>query len=214
MKDQILDYLRGKSILILGFGREGRSSFDFIRKNLPEAQLAIADQSEINDDVVKNTTVISGNKYLEACKNYDVILKAPGVIIKDSLDDATKTKITSQSDLFMRVFHNQVIGVTGTKGKSTTSSLIYHVLKNAGYDTQLVGNIGKPCFDIIDEITPNTVVVFELSAHQLEFIQARPHIAVLLNIYDEHFDHYSSPDAYYQAKKNIFKYQSVNDLCA
>ena len=212
MKDQILDYLRGKSILILGFGREGRSSFDFIRKNLPEAQLAIADQSEINDSIVKNTTVISGDNYLEACKDYDVILKAPGVIIKDSLDDATKTKITSQSDLFMRVFHNQVIGVTGTKGKSTTSSLIYHVLKNAGYDTQLVGNIGKPCFDIIDGITPNTVVVFELSAHQLEFIQASPHIAVLLNIYEEHFDHYSSPDAYYQAKKNIFKYQSVNDL--
>ncbi len=209
MKNQIIDFLRNKSILILGFGREGKSSLDFIHRELPEANVAIADQQEI---VVENTTVFSGENYLDACKDYDVILKAPGVIIKDALDDATKAKITSQTDLFMRAYHQQVIGVTGTKGKSTTSSLIYHVLKTAGYDTQLVGNIGKPCFDVLDEINQKTTVVFELSAHQLEYIQASPHIAVLLNIYEEHFDHYSTPDDYYNAKKNIYKYQTANDL--
>ena len=212
MKDQIIEFLRGKSILILGFGREGRSSLEFIRQNLPEATVAIADQTEITDDVVKNTTVISGENYLDACKNYDIILKAPGVIIKDALDDATKAKITSQTDLFMRVYHRQVIGVTGTKGKSTTSSLIHHVLKTAGFDTQLVGNIGKPCFDVINQISDKTVIVFELSAHQLEFIQASPYIAVLLNLYEEHLDHYVSAEAYYNAKKNIYRYQSANDL--
>ena len=212
MKDQIIEFLRDKSILILGFGREGRSSLEFIRQNLPEATVAIADQAEITDDVVKNTTVISGENYLDACKNYDIILKAPGVIIKDALDDATKAKITSQTDLFMRVYHRQVIGVTGTKGKSTTSSLIHHVLKTAGFDTQLVGNIGKPCFDVIDQISDKTVIVFELSAHQLEFIQASPYIAVLLNLYEEHLDHYVSAEAYYNAKKNIYRYQSANDL--
>lgn len=213
MKEKILEYLRHKSILILGFGREGRSSLKFIRENLPEAKVAIADQAQIDDeDVVKNTTIISGDNYLDACKDFDLILKAPGVIIKDYLDAATKAKITSQTDLFMRVFNRQIIGVTGTKGKSTTSSLIYHVLKTAGKDTQLVGNIGKPCFDIIDNITPGTAIVFELSAHQLEFIQASPHIAVLLNIYEEHFDHYTTPDDYYNAKKNIYKYQTPDDL--
>lgn len=209
MKNQIIDFLRNKSILILGFGREGKSSLDFIHRELPEANVAIADQQEI---VVENTTVFSGENYLDACKDYDVILKAPGVIIKDALDEATKAKITSQTDLFMRAYHQQVIGVTGTKGKSTTSSLIHHVLKTAGYDTQLVGNIGKPCFDVLDEINQKTTIVFELSAHQLEYIQASPHIAVLLNIYEEHFDHYSTPDDYYNAKKNIYKYQTANDL--
>ena len=213
MKEKILEYLRNKSILILGFGREGRSSLSFIRENLPEAKVAIADQAQIDDeDVAKNTTIISGDNYLDACKDFDLILKAPGVIIKDYLDAATKAKITSQTDLFMRVFNRQIIGVTGTKGKSTTSSLIYHVLKTAGKDTQLVGNIGKPCFDVIDNITSETAIVFELSAHQLEYIQASPHIAVLLNIYEEHFDHYTTPDDYYNAKKNIYKYQTPDDL--
>jgi len=209
MKNQIIEYLRNKRILILGFGREGKSSLDFIRRELPEAEVAVADQQDI---VVENTTVISGDNYLDACKDYDIVLKAPGVIIKDYLDAETKAKITSQTDLFMRVFHRQVVGVTGTKGKSTTSSLIYHVLKTAGKNTQLVGNIGKPCFDILDEISDDTIVVFELSAHQLEYIQASPHIAVLLNIYEEHFDHYTTPDDYYNAKKNIFKYQTPDDL--
>ena len=209
MKNQIIDFLRDKKILILGFGREGKSSLDFIRRELPQAEVAIADQQEI---VVENTTVISGENYLDACKDYDLILKAPGVIIKDYLDAETKAKITSQTDLFMRVFSRQIIGVTGTKGKSTTSSLIYHVLKSAGRDAQLVGNIGKPCFDILDKITDQTAIVFELSAHQLEYIQASPHIAVLLNIYEEHFDHYTTPEDYYGAKKNIYKYQTPDDL--
>lgn len=209
MKNQIIDFLRDKKILILGFGREGKSSLDFIRRELPQAEVAIADQQEV---VVENTTVISGENYLDACKDYDLILKAPGVIIKDYLDAETKSKITSQTDLFMRVFSRQIIGVTGTKGKSTTSSLIYHVLKSAGRDAQLVGNIGKPCFDVLDEITDQTAIVFELSAHQLEYIQASPHIAVLLNIYEEHFDHYTTPDDYYGAKKNIYKYQTPDDL--
>ena len=209
MKNQIIDFLRDKKILILGFGREGKSSLDFIRRELPQAEVAIADQQEV---VVENITVISGENYLDACKDYDLILKAPGVIIKDYLDAETKSKITSQTDLFMRVFSRQIIGVTGTKGKSTTSSLIYHVLKSAGRDAQLVGNIGKPCFDVLDEITDQTAIVFELSAHQLEYIQASPHIAVLLNIYEEHFDHYTTPDDYYGAKKNIYKYQTPDDL--
>ncbi len=212
MKEQIINQLRDKTILILGFGREGRSSLQFIYDNIPHAVVAIADQNPIDDDVVKNTTVISGDNYLSACEDYDIILKAPGVIIKDELSAETKAKITSQTDLFMQTYHQQVIGVTGTKGKSTTSSLIHHVLSNAGFDSQLVGNIGKPCFDIIDSITPQTAIVFELSAHQLEYIKASPYISVLLNIYEEHFDHYSTPDDYYNAKKNIFKYQSENDI--
>lgn len=212
MKEQIINYLTGKKILILGFGREGKSTLNFLKREIPTAEIAIADQNPISDPDVVNITTITGDNYLECCKNYDIIMKAPGVIIKNDLDAETKAKITSQSDLFMRVYHQQTVGITGTKGKSTTSSLIHHILKTAGYDTQLVGNIGRPCFDAIDDIKENTIVVFELSCHQLEYIKASPHIAVLLNLYEEHFDHYATPDDYFNAKKNIYRYQTPNDL--
>ena len=212
MKQQIVDALKGKKILILGLGREGKSTLEFIKHELPEAEVAIADQKPIEDDTVVNITTYTGDNYLECCKNYDIIMKAPGVIIKDLLDDATKAKITSQTDLFMQAFGAQTIGITGTKGKSTTSTLTHHVLTAAGKETLLVGNIGKPCFDVLDQITPQTIIVYELSAHQLEFIKASPHIAVLLNLYEEHFDHYLTPEHYYAAKKNIYRFQTANDL--
>ena len=209
MKDKIVDYLRGKKILILGYGREGKSTLEFIRRELPDAVVAIADQQNI---VVENTTVISGDNYLEVCKDYDLIMKAPGVVIKNDLDDTTKAKITSQTDLFLRVFGPQTIGVTGTKGKSTTSSLIAHVLKAGGWNVQFAGNIGEPCFNIIDSITPESPIVLELSSHQLEYVKASPHIAILLNMYEEHFDHYATPEDYYRAKCNIYRYQNAQDL--
>lgn len=209
MKDKIVDFLRGKKILILGYGREGKSTLEFIRRELPDAIVAVADQQNI---VVENTTVISGDNYLEACKDYDIIMKAPGVVIKNDLDDATKAKVTSQTDLFLRVFGPQTIGVTGTKGKSTTSSLIAHVLKAGGWNVQFAGNIGEPCFNIIDNITPESPVVLELSSHQLEYVKASPHIAILLNMYEEHFDHYATPEDYYRAKCNIYRYQNAQDL--
>ena len=213
MKDQVIDFFRNKKVLILGFGREGKSTLDFLRRELPDITVAIADKNEITDeDVVKNTTIISGDNYLEACKDYDLVMKAPGVVIKNDLDDATKAKITSQTDIFLRVFGAQTIGVTGTKGKSTTSSLIAQVLKAGGWDVQFAGNIGTPCFEIIDNINDKTPIVLELSAHQLEYVKASPHIAVLLNIYEEHFDHYATPEDYYNAKKNIYRYQTAGDL--
>ena len=98
MKQQIIDALKGKKILILGFGREGKSTLEFVKRELPEAEVAIADQNTITDESVVNITTYTGENYLECCKNYDIIMKAPGVIIKDFLDDATKAKITSQTD--------------------------------------------------------------------------------------------------------------------
>lgn len=210
MKEKILEKLQGKKILILGFGREGKSTLAFLEKELPNAEIAIADINPI-EDVVKYTT-FTGPEYLGCCKNYDIIIKAPGVAIKNDLPDSEKAKITSQTDLFLQAYRNQTIGITGTKGKSTTSSLLYHVLQKTGKKSVLVGNIGKPCFDFINEITPETIIVFEISAHQLEYVKASPHYAVLLNIYEEHFDHYAAPEDYYLAKKNIFRLQTNGDL--
>ncbi len=209
MKQDIIDYLKDKSILVLGYGREGRSAVEFIQQNIPGANFAVADQNEL---LIDNVHTYWGDDYLDACKEYDIVIKSPGVVIKDYLDDEQKAKITSITDLFLRFTKNTVIGITGTKGKSTTSSLIYHILHNSDRDAILVGNIGKPCFDVIDDIDHDTIIVFEMSSHQLEFIQASPHIAILLNIYEEHFDHYTTPEGYFNAKKNIFRHQTADDV--
>lgn len=212
MKEQIIEKLRGRKILILGFGREGKSTLAFLNRELPDAEIAIADINPIEDESVVKYTTFTGPDYLNCCKDYNVIIKAPGVSIKNDLPDSEKAKITSQTDLFLQAYRNQTIGITGTKGKSTTSSLIYHILQKTGKKSVLVGNIGKPCFDFLDEITPETIVVFEISAHQLEYVKASPHYAILLNIYEEHFDHYATPEDYYSAKKNIFRLQQTGDL--
>ena len=209
MKQDIIDYLTGKKILILGYGREGKSALDFVQQNLPNAEVAVADQNPI--DSIDVPTII-GEDYLSAVKDFDIVIKSPGVIVKDYLNEEQKSKITSLTDLFLRFCKNAVIGITGTKGKSTTSSLIYHILQKNNKDSVLVGNIGKPCFSVIDELNPETIVVFEMSSHQLEFIQASPHIAILLNIYQEHLDHYVDAEGYYNAKKNIFRHQGKDDI--
>ena len=212
MKEQIIEKLRGRKILILGFGREGKSTLAFLNRELPDAEIAIADINPIEDESVVKYTTFTGPDYLNCCKDYNVIIKAPGVSIKNDLPDSEKAKITSQTDLFLQAYRNQTMGITGTKGKSTPSSLIYHILQKTGKKSVLVGNIGKQCFDFLDDISPETIVVFEISAHQLEYVKASPHYAILLNIYEEHFDHYATPEDYYSAKKNIFRLQQTGDL--
>jgi len=121
------------------------------------------------------------------------------------------SKISSQTDLFLQAFAPLCIGVTGTKGKSTTASLLFHVLKTQHPNTLMAGNIGIPLFDIIEQIDADTKIVIELSAHQLEFIRKSPHISILLNLFEEHLDHYNSYKDYQLAKYNIAHYQSNTD---
>lgn len=210
MKDKIIRYLEGKRILILGFGREGKSAYNFIKENLKQYSLGIADlnEIEIEDELVN---VYTGENYLDTTKLYDVIIKSPGIVIKDYISAEEKEKITSLTDLFLRFCENTIIGITGTKGKSTTSSLIHHILSNCGKKSLLIGNIGVPAFSVLDEIEKDTILVYELSCHQLEYVKASPNISVLLNFYEEHLDHYINLDAYVSAKKNIYKYQKEND---
>jgi len=210
MKNNIIEFLENKKILILGFGREGKAAYNFIKTNIKSCELGIADKKEIDldDESVK---IYSGDNYLTYTKDYDIVIKSPGVIIKNYISEEEKQKITSLTDLFLRFCKNIIIGVTGTKGKSTTSSLIYHILKENNFDTYLIGNIGIPCFNIIDDIKEDTILVYELSCHQLEFVKASPNIAVLLNLYEEHLDQYIDINAYINAKSNIYKYQTKDD---
>jgi UDP-N-acetylmuramoylalanine--D-glutamate ligase len=204
MFDLILNRLRGKRILILGFGREGRSTFGFLRKYLPEAVLAVADKNPIEG------VTHSGEDYLQAVYGYDIVIKTPGISLKDF--DAKGVEITSQTDLFLSQFHGQTIGISGTKGKSTTTSLIYHLLKESGHDAILTGNIGIPCFDVMEQIHDDSIVVYELSAHQLEYVHNSPKVGVLLNVFEEHLDHFGSFERYKQAKFNLLRYMGEDDF--
>ena len=209
----IFKRLRGKRILILGFGREGKSSLAFLQKFLPHAEVGIADKNEaafkdLNTNPTNPTNPFNpklyfGDNYFDAINDYDIVLKTPGISLLNKNVDLSK--ITSQTDLFLEEFHSQIIGITGTKGKSTTSTLIYHLLKESGKDAILAGNIGVPIFDVIEKISNKTIIVFELSAHQLQFIHRSPHIGILLNVFEEHLDHFGTFDAYRSAKLNIIR---------
>ena len=201
--DLILNRLRGKRILVLGFGREGRSTLRFLEKYLPEAAVAVADKNEMEG--VQHF----GTGYLEAMYDYDIVIKTPGISLKDF--DTRGVEITSQTDLFLGQFHGQTIGITGTKGKSTTTSLIYHLLKSSGRDAILTGNIGIPCFDIMEEIKPESIVVYELSAHQLEYVHNSPRVGVLLNVFEEHLDHFGTMQRYKSAKLNLLRFMGEDD---
>lgn len=204
--DKLKPLFQDKRAVILGLGREGRNWLDIIRGLHSCREIAIADINPLELEI-RNVTPISGDNYLEICKEYDIILQSPGVIIKDAYDDETKDKIISQTEMLMRLHPCKIIGVTGTKGKSTTASLIYHFLRNCGIKTMLIGNIGVPPLQRLEEMTEDTVAVCEMSCHQLEFVSHSPDIAVLLNIYPEHLDHYVSYEAYAQAKRNIVRFQ-------
>jgi UDP-N-acetylmuramoylalanine--D-glutamate ligase len=207
----MIDWLKQKlgkqRIVILGLGLEGQSSLKFFQRNKIENQIVIADQ---NPDIQQNPiidglTIISGEHYLDQLKEEDFIIKSPGIPLKKYRPDL---KSHSQTSLFLEFYSNQVIGVTGTKGKSTTSSMIFQILQDQNKASILVGNIGQPAFDLIEDISEDVLVVYELSAHQLQCVEKGPQMAILLNLMPEHLDFFGTTQKYYQAKLNIFKGQN------
>lgn len=198
----------GKRCAILGFGREGRVWLSLLQRLGCCSEIAVADMKPQD---IAGVTGIYGEDYLDRAKGYDLLLQSPGVIIKDKLTAEEKSRILTQTELLLRLRPCKIIGITGTKGKSTTSSLIYHFLTACGFDTMLIGNIGVPPLERIEEMRAGTIAVCEMSCHQLEFVKHSPEISVLLNIFPEHLDHYVSLEAYAQAKRNIYRYQRSGD---
>jgi UDP-N-acetylmuramoylalanine--D-glutamate ligase len=211
MYQKILDKLKNKKIAILGFGREGKSTYKFIRNHLKDEQITILDKNTnlLNDNEYlkedSNVLLLLGDDYLEHLDDSDIIFKSPGIKIPDI--EKYMDKITSEVNLLLEDTDIFTIGITGTKGKSTTSSLIYEVLKNNNLDVHLCGNIGIPVFDFIEECTPDTVLVVEMSAYQTEFIKQSPNIGIILNLFEEHLDYFGTKEAYYNSKLNMFRYQ-------
>lgn len=183
-----------KKILILGYGKEGQSTEKFLKKFVPSAEVGIADKKYHSD-------------YLDEQNKYDLIIRSPGVP-----KQSVTRPYTTATNIFLANINNVVIGVTGSKGKSTTVSLIYSILKRAGKKVHLIGNIGKPMLDeLLNEISQDDIFVCELSSYQLDDVRYSPHIATVLDLFPEHMNYHGNVENYYNAKKNIINWSSPED---
>jgi UDP-N-acetylmuramoylalanine--D-glutamate ligase len=217
--------LDGKRVAIVGAGREGVSTCAFLRECFPALPLTLADQSYREHlslavlELARNDphlALLTGEDYLSHLENFDVIFRSPGIPPDLPQFEAAKARgawLTSNSDLFFRLCPAPVVGVTGTKGKSTTASLIAAILARGSKTARLVGNIGVPPLSALGETTPDMIVVAELSSYQLADMQQSPHIAVLLNIVPEHLSYHKTFAAYVEAKANLARHQHEGEYC-
>ncbi len=210
MLNKLNDFFKGRRVLVLGLGREGRSTLDILKKI--DCHIGIADRNLTVTNEISEYELYGGENYLDCLDKFDIIMKSPGIALLDKVSPEVKAKITSQTDLLLRFCENKIVGITGTKGKSTTSSLTCHILKSCGLDAVLIGNIGIPPLEKISEFNSNTIIVCEMSCHQLEYVKASPDISVLLNVFEEHLDHYVDFAAYQAAKENIYRYAKPEDI--
>ena len=170
MYKKILEKLENKNIAILGFGKEGKSTYNFIRRYSNQL-LTILDKNDIlnNNEYINkdpNVEIITGDNYLNNLENYDLIIKAPGIALLDIDTKKIEDKLTSQLELILEIDKENIIGITGTKGKSTTTSLTYNIIKDQYDNTFLLGNIGNPILDYIEKFNEKSILVIEMSSHQ------------------------------------------------
>jgi len=211
--------LSDKKIAILGFGIEGQSLVNFLLgKN---NKIVVFDQKNreelenIQGFEKKGIVFSLGKDYLEkGLKDFDFVFRSPD--FKLSLPEMKEAKeagvvISSATKLFFDSCQGKIIGVTGSKGKGTTSTLIYNILKEQGIEVFLGGNIGIPMLSLLPKLKETSWVVLELSSFQLQDLEKSPHIAVVLFITPEHLDHHKSFDEYVQSKENIVTHQSEDD---
>lgn len=209
---------RGKKVAIIGLGIEGRDALRFLVEE--GAEVVVFDKKEKEELDTSDVSSISfklvcGEDYLRnRLAGFDIIVRSPGVRPDlPEIKEAVKTgaRLTSAINIFFSLSPAKIIGVTGTKGKGTTATLIYESLKASGKSVYLAGNIGTPYLELLDHLNENDIVVLELSSFQLIDINKSPHIAVVLNITTDHLDWHSTREEYVWAKCNIVKLQNKND---
>lgn len=188
---------------ILGFGREGKSVLKFLTRSLGIERRTI----EILDKKF-------GKDYLKNLERFNIVFRSPGVPYNlPELRAARRHGVIfgSATKLFFRHCPATIVGVTGTKGKGTTSTLIYKILKAAKRDAYLAGNIGTSPLEILKKLTPRSIVVLELSSFQLQDLEQSPKIAVVLDVFPDHQDSHLNLKEYYEAKTNITRHQRKSD---
>lgn len=210
--------LNNKKVAILGLGIEGRDLVSFLlSKNAKVTVLDKKKKEELDLEGINKAKVnfICGENYLQNLNDFEIIFRSPGVyrFLPEIVDAEKKgVEISSALILFLELCPAKVIGVTGTKGKGTTSSLIYQMLVNSSCDAYLAGNIGTPYLELLPKLKKYSIVVLEMSSFQLIDVNKSPNISVVLNITSDHMDWHKSIKEYIQAKENIVRYQKKSDF--
>ncbi len=208
----LIDELSDKSVCVLGYGREGKATVRALEKYAGGCkEITIADQDP--ELQTKNYKLKTGEDYLSNLDSFDVIIKSPGIPPHPYII-TLGNKVTGATQIFLDTVHekgSKVIGVSGTKGKSTTASLLAEILKEDGKDVHLVGNIGIPTLDHLEHAKEGTLFVMEMSSFQLMDLQTSPHIAVITSFFPEHLDYHTKLDRYEQAKSNIVQHQNKDE---
>lgn len=185
-----------KNVLLYGYGTEGRSTHAWLQEHHKDSTVTIYEDSTNAPD----------------WSTFDTIFLSPGVPI-EKVPEAFHPRVTNQAQVFLRAFHDRTVGITGTKGKSTTSSLCAKALAAAGYRALLGGNIGVPLLDLWNEATHADFIVAELSSYQLERVTTSPKYAIVTNLMADHLDRYKTKKAYHAAKSNLWRHQKPEDFC-
>lgn len=177
-----------KRILILGYGREGQATHAFLKGQVPDSEIGFADKNQ-------------DPNYLDKQKNYDLVIKTPGI-----RKELVTIPYTTATNIFFANVKGKTIGVTGSKGKSTASSLIYGIFKLAGWRVHLTGNIGRPMLgELLKSNREDDIFIVELSSYQLDDINYSPDISVILNLFQGHMDYHGGLPNYWSAKKRIIE---------
>ena len=214
-------YIRGRRVAVIGLGVSNIPLLDYLYSK--GATVTVFDSRNIDDipkDIIDKITKYSmafslGENYLKRLEGFDIIFRSPSCLPTKPEIEAEVERgaiLTTEVEMLMRMCPGLIIGVTGSDGKTTTTTLIYEILKQEGYNCFLGGNIGIPLFTKIEEMTPDDIVVLELSSFQLMGMQVSPHISVITNITPNHLNVHSSYEEYIEAKKNIFKHQNENGI--
>lgn len=214
----LLNELKDKNILVWGLGKEGLAVVRFLQQERFYKNLYLYNDTLLSEKA-EGFNIFCGDDIKGLLPEIDVIIRSPGVsIYKDEIIKAKAAgiKVTSSSDIFlseMRKNHPQttIIGVTGSKGKSTTSSLLFHALKALGQDVALGGNIGRPLIELIAE--KHRFVVCELSSYQCSDLSVSPQIVLFTNLFPEHIDWHRNHDNYYRDKVHLVAHQQAEDVC-
>lgn len=218
---QFEKYIKTKRVAIIGMGISNIPLLDYFYDLHVCATVFDTKQiSQINPKAIQKIEkygfdFISGKNALDKLIGFDIIFRSPSCM-PDIPQIATEVErgaiLTSEIEMVLKLAPCKIIGVTGTEGKTTTTSLINCIIQKSGKKCFLGGNIGKPIFTQIKDMTEDDVVVVELSSFQLTDINVSPNISVITNIYPDHLNVHKSYEEYQEAKKNIFKYQSENEI--
>ncbi len=214
-------YLSGRKVAVIGLGVSNLPLIDYLYEL--KAQVTVFDRTEVKDldrKIVRKITnygmgMSFGENYLEELVGFDLIFRSPSCLPTNPYLVAEAQRgaiITTEIEMVIELCPCKIIGVTGSDGKTTTTTLISEILKAKEYHVFLGGNIGTPLFTKIGEMTPEDIVVLELSSFQLMDMKISPDVAVITNITPNHLDKHESMEEYIEAKKNIFKYQDENGL--